>query len=135
MQPIVIGDNACTLSLDPEVPCVLMEWHGYATTAEFREATLQMGDLLRQHEMDRVLIDTTHLPIIAAEDQDWLNRVWLPQQIARGLRAAALVSSRFYFARIGVETVNRRLTPGEMAMEPFLDAATARAWLKALKVR
>lgn len=54
-----------------------MEWHGYATTADFREASQRVGDLLREHRIDRLLVDTTDLPIIAAEDQDWLNREWL----------------------------------------------------------
>lgn len=133
MEPIVIGDHACTVSVDLDVPCVVMHWHGYATTADFREAAHRVGDLLREHRIDRLLVDTTDLPIIASEDQDWLNREWLPQQIAHGLRAAALVSSRFYFARVSVENVNRRLRPDELTIELFTNAETAREWLLSSK--
>jgi hypothetical protein len=35
------SEGVCTVRHDPEVPCVVMIWKGYATSAEFRSANVE----------------------------------------------------------------------------------------------
>ncbi len=122
-------DFACAVSYDTEVPCVVMTWKGYATSAAFREGNAQVLDLIRQHHTSRLLGDIKEFVLIGAEDQAWLSQVWIPRAMTAGLRTVAMVTPIFYFNRVAVENVGQKLDPNALVLQYFDDRDAARGWL------
>jgi hypothetical protein len=126
-----MDDNAvCTVTHDPEVPCVVMLWQGYATSAAFRAANERVLAVLGGTRSSKLLGDVSRFVLIGADDQAWLNDDWIPRAIDAGLRHAALVQPHYYFNKVAVETVSSRIDPEHLSVSFFGDVASARDWLK-----
>lgn len=124
------GEGVCTVTFDPEVPCVVMLWQGYATSAQFRAANERVLATVIERSATKLLGDVSRFVLIGAEDQAWLNRDWIPRTVAAGLRHVALVQPSYYFNKVAVETVSNRIQPGHLSVDFFGDVASARDWLK-----
>jgi hypothetical protein len=120
------------VEFDPDVPCVVMRWCGYHTSAAFRANNEQALALIAARGASRLLCDVRTFLLIGASDQEWLIVDWLPRAIAAGLAAAALVTPLFHFNRVAVDAVLRRLPSDAMQVACFDTTADARAWLRAL---
>jgi hypothetical protein len=129
-----LSNDACSIMYDPDVPCIIMEWHSYGTSAQFRQISENILQLLIDQGASKVIADTTHLPIIASDDQQWVNEDWLPRAIAAGYRACGMVNSRFYFSRVAVDNVVKKVTSDQFRVEYFDSQAAAREWLKSVQV-
>jgi hypothetical protein len=124
-----MDDPVCTVSYDPQVPCVVMEWNGYATSRQFRDANERVLDAVVRHRASKMLTDVRNFRLIHGEDQDWLNRDWIPRAIDAGMRVCALVTPVFYFNKVAVETVTQRLDPARLRVHFFENREAARRWL------
>jgi hypothetical protein len=122
-------EPVCTVDFDAAVPCVVMTWCGYATSRQFRDANASVLAGIRRHGTDRLLGDLRDFVLIGADDQRWLNETWIPAAIDAGLRRVALTQPSFYFNRVAVETVGRRVDAHRLTVGMFGDLAGARAWL------
>lgn len=127
-----LSNEACSILFDSDVPCIIMEWHAYGTSTQFRLISENVLQLLIDKGVSKVVADTTHLPIIAADDQQWVNEDWLPRAIEAGYRACGMVNSRFYFNRVAVDNVVRRVTSDKFRVEYFDSRDAAKEWLKSL---
>jgi hypothetical protein len=124
------ADFTCSVEYDVDVPCVVMVWKGYATSAQFREANERVLACLREHRATRLVGDISEFVLIGATDQDWLNEQWIPQAIDGGLRRAALVQPNYYFNRVAVDNVRRRVDPDRLSVGTFDTLDDAKAWLR-----
>jgi len=125
------GHEVCIIRHDPEVPCVVMIWQGYATSAEFRAANERILNVIAETKATKLLGDVSHFVLIGMEDQAWLNNNWIPRAIAAGLRTVALIQSTYYFNKVAVETVGNNLDPTRLTLSYFGDINSARDWLRA----
>jgi len=121
--------DVCAIRYDAEVPCVVMVWQGYATSAEFRAANERVLAALHNHRARRLLGDVSRFVLIGATDQTWLNDNWIPRAIDAGLRRVALVQPTYYFNKVAVENVGSRLDATRLQLSFFGDMAGARDWL------
>ena len=96
----------------------------------YRAANEQVLQTISERRARKLLGDITEFVLIGAEDQDWLNNVWLPKTMEAGLRVAALVTPNFYFNRVAVENVTRKLDPTHLQVAFFATRDEAREWLK-----
>jgi hypothetical protein len=119
----------CAVEFDTDVPCVVMEWRGYATSSIFRETNERVLRAIVERCATHLLGDIRDLVLIGADDQVWLNDIWLPRAMEAGLRQVALVQPTYYFNRVAVENVVRKLDPARLAVGYFADRADAKAWL------
>ena len=126
------GDLQFSVDYDVDVPCVVMSWRGYATSAVFRAANEQVLQMIADRRAKKLLGDITEFVLIGAEDQDWLNNEWLPKAMESGLRLAALVTPTFYFNRVAVDNVVKRLDPARLQVAYFATRDEALAWLKTM---
>ena len=126
------GDLQFSVDYDVDVPAVVMIWRGYATSAVFRAANEQVLQTIGERRAKKLLGDITEFVLIGAEDQDWLNNVWLPRAMEAGLRVTALVTPSFYFNRVAVENVVKKLDPARLQVAYFATRDEARDWLKSL---
>ncbi len=121
----------CRLAYDEEVRCVEVVWRKYATSAQLRYIHEIILSMLMRHKADKILGDDTDLPIVHAEDQQWIVEQWLPRARAVGFKAAATKVSITFFGRVAIGTIQSRLGR-EIQIRNFGNIHSARSWLKSL---
>jgi hypothetical protein len=119
----------CKLSYDEEVRCVAVTWRKYATSAQLRYIHEIILSMLAHHKAEKILGDDTDLPIVHAEDQQWIVEEWLPRARAIGLKAAATKVSLTFFGRVAIGTIQSKLSR-ELQIRNFGNIHSARSWLK-----
>lgn len=125
-------DNSiCQLCFDEDARCIQVVWRKYATSAQLRYIHEIILLMLDQYKVDRILGDDSDLPIVHAEDQQWIVDEWLPRARLKGLRAVATTVSMTFFGRLSIRSVQSRLAR-EIQVQNFGSVHTARSWLKAL---
>ena len=124
------GDLELTIGYDADIPCVVMIWKGYATSAAFREGNARVLTEITDRRASKLLGDVTDFVLIGAEDQAWLNEVWIPRAMHAGLREVALVQPSFYFNRVAIDTVAQKLDRDRVQLGFFDNRDAAKAWLK-----
>lgn len=126
------NDNPiCSLRYDEAIRCVAIVWRRYATSAQYRfihEIILQM---LQQHRASKILGDDSDLPVIHAEDQQWVIEDWIPRAKAAGLKAVATTPSLSFFGRLTIGSVQARMA-SQIAIMTFPSIHLARDWLRRL---
>src|SRR6185437_2051058 len=103
-------------------------WRKYATSAQLRflhETILQM---MERHGAQKILGDDRELPIVHAEDQQWIVDDWLPRARAAGLQRVAAITSRSFFGRLSIGSVQLKLA-NKIAVKQFRDIREAIEWL------
>jgi len=109
---------------------VVMQWHGYATSEQFREGTELMLELLKKHRASKVLGDIRDMEMMGMADQHWLDNAFLPRAIAGGFRALAIIKPVHYFNKVAVETVSYKVDKDKLAINFFDSREEAEQWLK-----
>jgi hypothetical protein len=124
------GDLELAIGYDADIPCVVMIWKGYATSAAFREGNARVLSEIAERRASKLLGDVTDFVLIGAEDQAWLNEVWIPRAMHAGLRKVALVQPSFYFNRVAIDTVAQKLDRDRVQLGFFENRDAAKEWLK-----
>src|SRR5579859_3578648 len=92
-----IEDNpVCAISVDREVPCVVLVWKRYPTSAQLRFIHESVLDLISRYGLRKILGDDTDLPTLHDDDQDWITGNWMPRAVAAGLRFGAYKRAEAY---------------------------------------
>lgn len=115
---------------DKEINSVVMEWDGYATSAQFKEGTELMLNTLIHNNCFKVLADIKGMVLIGTEDQQWLNTHFLPRAIKFGFKAIAIIKPDHYFNKVAVESVSYKVEKDKLAINFFDNTAEAKEWLK-----
>ncbi len=114
---------------DTDAGYVVMEWNGYATSAQFREGTEYMLKVLTENKASRVLADIRDMVLIGMEDQHWLDTDFLPRAINAGFAAIAIIKPVHYFNKVAVETVSYKVDKEKLAINFFDSKEEAIKWL------
>ena len=116
-----------------ETGLVVMNWKGYATSAQFREGTELMLKVLVKNKASMVLADIRDMLVIGMEDQEWLQKQFLPRAINFGFRAIAMITPKSYFNKVAVETVSYKVDQDKLTINFFNTPEEAREWLNTYK--
>lgn len=74
-----IADNPiCRISVNAAIPCVVLVWGRYATSAQLRFVHECALDLLRRNALHKILGNDSALELIPTDEQAWLREDWLP---------------------------------------------------------
>lgn len=114
---------------DENINSVVMEWHGYATSKQFKDGTELMLNTLIKHGASKVLADIRDMTLIGMEDQQWINEVFLPRATKFGFKAIAIIKPRNYFNKIAVETISYKVDKEKLTINFFDNIEDARTWL------
>jgi hypothetical protein len=117
---------------DGDLNAVVMEWIGYSTSAQFREGTELMLQTLLEHKCSKVLAIIKDMTIIGMEDQQWLEKKFLPRAIQAGFKAIAMIKPANYFNKVAVESVSYKVDKDKLTINFFEYIGEAREWLKKL---
>ncbi len=118
----------------PESDRIVMEWEGYATSAQFREGTETMLNYLIEQRVHKVLADVRDMVLIGMEDQKWMETSFLPRAIRFGFKACAIVRPSNYFNKIAVETISFKIEKEKLAVQVFDTSEEAINWLDSFTV-
>ena len=99
---------AYTIYFQENVDAVVMQWKGYSTSAEFKAGTELMLNTLIKNNTFKVLADIKDMTIIARDDQEWLDKEFLPRATDFGFRVLAIVKPD-YFNKVAVESISYKL--------------------------
>jgi predicted lipoprotein len=123
----------CSITFDASVPCIAVQWRGYATSAQMRFVLENIICLLDRHKAHRILGDDTLLPLVHSADQQWIINDWYPRAIAAGWRVSANKVPKNYFGQLTTNNVQAEV-PGAVVIRPFEELEEARQWLKGFLV-
>ena len=79
----------CSIGVDESVPCLRVSWKSYATSAQLRFILEHVLQMLKRHNLTRILGDDAAIPVIHSEDQVWIANNWFPRAIEAGWRVSA----------------------------------------------
>jgi hypothetical protein len=116
---------------DERTDSVIMEWNGYATSAQFRAGTELMLKILKENNCSKVLGDIRDMALIGSDDQAWLDSDFLPRAIKAGFKKIAILKPTSYFNKVAVESVSYKVDQEKLAINFFDDRKTATEWLNA----
>ncbi len=119
-----------SIYFDNDIDAVVMEWHGYATSRQFKEGTELMLNTLIKHNGSKVLADIRDMTLIGMEDQQWINDVFLPRATKFGFKAIAIIKPRSYFNKIAVETISYKVDKEKLTINFFDDIDEAKEWIR-----
>jgi hypothetical protein len=129
-----LADNPiCRVSVDAAIPCVMLVWGRYATSAQLRFVHESVLDLLRRNALHKILGDDSALALIPVDDQAWLREDWLPRALGGGLKAAASKCPNGFFGKQSVANIMSRAPQG-IQMRSFEKLDEARAWLQSVPI-
>ncbi len=125
--------NIYNIYPDVEGRMIVMDWEGYATSAQFREGTETMLNLLIEQQVHKVLGNIRDMVLIGAEDQKWMETNFLPRAIRFGFKACALVTPTNYFNKIAVEAISFKAAKEKLQIKLFDTVEEGREWLDSLE--
>jgi hypothetical protein len=100
---VYVDERWLLMSWDSEHKCLLAEWKGFATSAEFRGALVKAIDVIRDRNGAGFVTDTRKLELVSDDDQRWLMSTWPPLAIAAGLKRLAIVLAKTGLSKMAVE--------------------------------
>ena len=123
------GDNpVCRIWVDSGIPCVRLQWMGYATSLQVRFVHEAVIDLIRRHGLRKLLGDDTLLVALHPEEQTWIAEDWMPRAVSVGLKTIAHKRADSYFGKLAVDSVVVA-RPAGLNIGSFDDLEEARRWL------
>jgi hypothetical protein len=124
------SDNPiCSLSYDRTIRCVSIVWRRYATSAQYRFIHEIIIQMLKQYKANKILADDSDLPVVHAEDQQWIIEYWMPRAKEVGLKAIAASSSLSFFGRLTIGSIQVRMA-SEVSIKAFPNIHAAKDWLR-----
>lgn len=114
---------------EPQSGCVIMEWDGYSSSADFREGTELMLNTLISNNASKVIASIKGMTLIGLEDQQWLNTTFLPRAIKFGLKQVAITKPDSYFTKVAVESISYKTDKDKLAINFFDNLPEAKNWL------
>lgn len=118
-----------TITYDENIKAVVCVWKGYSNSREFREVTEEYLSLLIQNQVSKMLVDLKEMTLIGKEDQDWMDRSYLPKAIEHGLKAVAVVQPDYYFNKVAVDSILFKLNMRPVQVNYFKTFEEAKDWL------
>lgn len=133
---VLIEESYGSMLLAREVPCLIVQWHGFANRQQF-QSLMDRGLALYSEEARRTqplgwLADTRHISAITPADQQCLNTDWNPRAYTAGIRHVSFVLAENVFGQIAVQNYTSNTeAAAAYVIEPahFRTMPEAKHWL------
>jgi hypothetical protein len=121
--------GTASVKWDPAGATVMVEWEGWANSAEFA-AMLDAGvQALKDHHGTRWLADCRRQKVLSPADQDRADREWLPGALAAGLKQFAVVLPESGLAGMNIKDRLNQVPHATLQVAYFATVQQAREWL------
>lgn len=108
---------------------MLVEWEGWANSAEFA-AILDAGvRAMKDHGGSRLLADCRLQKVLIPADQERAGREWLPRALATGLKRFAVILPTSGLARMNLKNSLDAVPSTRLEVGYFDTVDQAREWL------
>lgn len=112
---------------------VLVEWEGWANSAEFTALLEAEVRALKDHRGARLLADCRLQRVLSTDDQQRANRDWVPQAVDAGLKRFAVVLPLSDMAAGHIqERLDEVSGSAAFEVEYFTTVEDAEQWLKGM---
>jgi hypothetical protein len=114
---------------DPTGRLVLVEWEGWADSAEFAALLDAEVRALSEHRGSRLLADCRRQKVLHPDDQERADKEWLPRAVTAGLKRFAIVLPTSALAAMNVQDRLGKVPSATLDIAYFKGVEEARAWL------
>jgi len=114
---------------DPTSKLVLVEWEGWADSAEFEALLDAEIRALSEHHASRLLADCRRQKVLHPDDQERADNEWLPRALVAGLKRFAIVLPNSVLAAMNVQDRLGKVPSATLDIAYFEGVDEARAWL------
>lgn len=122
------NNGVCCVTVDWSVPCLVVMWKKYATSLQLRYVHELVLELLQTHRLHKIAGNDQNLPVIAANDRQWITEDWMPRAVKCGLEAAASRVPATLLGKWSVSTVQSK-APENLTIRSFDTMQEAKRWL------
>ena len=119
---------------DKQNHIVVMDWVGYASSAQLKEGSEAMLNELIKNGGQKVLADTRDMALISAEDRKWIENDFLPRAMKEGFKAVALVKPLTYHNAAAIEALTTIARKSNLQINIFDHKEDAIEWLNGLEL-
>ncbi len=112
-----------------DLQAIVSIWKGYSTSTDFREKTQLQLELLIAKKAKNMLVDLKDMILIGKDDQDWMDKSYIPAAIEEGLRNVAVVQPDYYFNKVAVESIIYKINKEPLSVNYFSTFDEAKDWL------
>jgi hypothetical protein len=133
----IISEPFGDVLLSSDVPCVIVRWHSFANSAQFRSLMDRALEQFRQQSLHTSslgwLMDSRQMSALVPADQYWLETDWNPRAYQAGIRYIGIVSSENIFGRIAAQVyAANTVARDDYQLEPetFATLDEAKRWLR-----
>ena len=118
-----------TIEIEQEKDLLVLTWHGFANSEEFREGHTHALALSRQYNVHRWISNMKDMKAIRQADQDWCVNEWLPQFLALNIKKWAIIIADDMFNQMAMSSMMGKMRPRlTHPIEYFQDLNTAKNW-------
>ena len=132
MAVLLYDKTYCKIFFHEDLQCVHLNWEGFATSEEFREACDFSLELLEQKQVSRMIADNTNSKAITPEDQKWLNEDWFGRAFAKGFRVSATIYSKNVFNKLALKNIVNNINGEVFTVQMFESFEDANVWIQSL---
>ncbi len=138
MSDILHATKNVRFYIDESVPCLVNEWHGYISSADFRKNIFKLLEVGKEYRPSYLklplLADTRTLGAISRADLDWVVQEVNHLYVKIGIQHEAFVMSQDAF---GNAALNRYVTQttqyGTFTVQIYPSLEEAKQWLKSIQ--
>jgi hypothetical protein len=123
-----------TITYDTDLKAVIGIWKGYATSTQFRVGTEEQLAVMVAKQTSKMLVDLKEMALIGKDDQDWMDKSYIPKSIEEGLKVVAVVQPDYYFNKVAVDSIIFKINKQELKVNYFSTLDEAKAWLKNIEL-
>lgn len=123
-------DGQITISYYTENSEVNIQCTGFASSPQYRTALKKVLEVLEDKNLSKLMVDTTAMKMIGADDQRWTIRYFLPKALKIGCKAAAIIPSTDYFNRLSIDIILEGISDPLCPIKVTTDTEEARQWLE-----
>ena len=117
-----------TIEQDEQLKCLIQNWKGFATSANFRDAINQSLEVFKKGGLDKIISNTKDAALVSKEDTMWVAKEITPQMVEHGLRYMAFILPTNVFTQMAVE--NYKEDAGSIVNIRYFDQVeAAKKWM------
>ena len=122
----------CKISYLEEASVVMLQWFGFASSEQFKEACNTSLELLIQKRSSKMIADNRESKVVGPGDQKWMNEEWFPKAYEKGYRASAVIVGQDLFNQVAVKRIVNEMDKGMFTVQFFTNLEDGKYWLKDL---
>ena len=120
-----------TIEIEQDKDLLILTWHGFANSEEFRGTHNKALALARQFNLHYWISNMKDMKAIRQADQDWSVQEWLPQFLNQNIKKWAIIISDDMFNQMAMSSMMGKIRPKlTYPVEYFQDLNTAKNWVE-----